>query len=428
MHAYRSLRRGVIALLAAALGMAVGPEARAQGTTTVRWLHIEQNPETVAFYTDAARRFEAAHPGTKIELQYLENEAFKKKLTTLLQSPARPHIIYSWAGGVLREQVKAGVIEDLTPALAQGWRERFSPAALDLYTVNGRNHGVPMMTTQVVFFYNKGLFARAGLDASAIKTWDDLLAAVKKLQAAGITPLAVGGGDKWPLHFYWSHLAIRIGGKPAFDAALKGEGQGFAGETFVRAGTLFRQLADLKPFQPGYAAASYPQSTGQFGDGKAAMMLMLDGLRRTMRANAADKTGIPDQQLGWFPFPSVAGGRGAPDDTLGGMNGWLVTKGAPKQAAEFLKFFTDVQTQRMAAERDFFIPVVAGAREHVKLPLLRDLAGNVARSGYHQLFYDQMLGPAVGAVVNDVSVDLAAGRLTPQDAAAKVQQAWKQAN
>jgi raffinose/stachyose/melibiose transport system substrate-binding protein len=394
----------------------------------LRWLHIEQNPDVAAFYADVAKRFEAAHPGTTVELQYLENESYKKKLTTLLQSPDRPHIIYSWAGGVLREQVKAGVIEDITAPVNSGWRDRFNPAALNLYTINGRVYGVPMLTSQVGFFYNKDLFAKAGVDGSAVRTWADLIAAVKKLQAAGITPIVTGGGDKWPLHFYWSHLAIRIGGKPAFDAALRGEGKGFAGETFVRAGELFKELADLKPFQAGYLAATYPQSAGQFGDGKGAMMLMLNGLLNTMRTNAADKVGIPDEKLGWFAFPSVPGGKGAADDTLGGMNGWLVTKGAPKEAAEFLKFFTDAQNQRIAAERGFYIPVVNGATEVVKRPLLRMMAENVGRSKYHQLFYDQMLGPSVGAVVNDISADLAAGRVAPAEAANKVQQAWQLAN
>ena len=55
-----------------------------------------------------------------------------------------------------------------------------------------------------------------------------------------------GGGDKWPLHFYWSHLAIRLGGKPAFDAAMAGQGKGFASETFVGAGELVKQHVDLK--------------------------------------------------------------------------------------------------------------------------------------------------------------------------------------
>ena len=153
--------------------------------------------------------------------------------------PDKPHVIYSWAGGVLREQVRAGLIEDISDAVnAGGWKDRFSPSALNLYAVDGRTYGVPMLTSQVVFFYNKDLFAKAGVDGNAIKTWDELLGAVKKLQAAGITPIMAGGGDKWPLHFYWSHLAIRLGGKPAFDAAMAGQGKGFASDTFVGAGEL----------------------------------------------------------------------------------------------------------------------------------------------------------------------------------------------
>ena len=418
-------RSKLMGLLAAALvSMAASVQAG-----TVRWLHIEQNPDIAAFYTDVARRFEAANPGTTVEMQFLENESFKKKLTTLLQSPDKPHIIYSWGGGVLREQVKAGVIEDITAAVdSGGWRDTLSPTAWGTYSVNGRVYGVPMHTTQVLFFYNKDLFAKAGVDGGAIKTWDDLLAAVKKLQAAGITPIVAGGADKWPLHFYWSHLAIRAGGKAAFEAAAAGEGKGFTSDTFVRAGELFKQLTDLKPFQPGLLAATWPQSAGQFGDGKGAMMLMGNWISNAMAANSADKVGIPDSKLGWFAFPTVPGGKGGADDTLGGMNGWLVTKGAPKEATEFLRFFLGAQNQRIAAERGFHIPVVRGAAEAVKRPMLQDVARNVGRSQYHQLFYDQMLGPSVGAVVNDVSADLAAGRVSPADAANKVQQAWKQAN
>ena len=63
--------------------------------------------------------------------------------------------------------------------------------------------------------------AKAGLDGSKIKTWDDLLDAVKKLKAAGVTPLVVGGADKWPLHFYWTNLAVRVGGKAARSGAAR---------------------------------------------------------------------------------------------------------------------------------------------------------------------------------------------------------------
>jgi raffinose/stachyose/melibiose transport system substrate-binding protein len=417
-----------LALTAAFVMAGLAGVTSAAADTTVRMLHVEQNPDAVGYWNDIARRYEAAHPGVKVEVQYLENEAYKKKLTTLLQSSDKPNIIYSWGGGVLREQVKAGVIEDLTAVMDQAWQARFVPAAMEAYTLQGKVYGVPMHTSQVGFFYNKDLFAKAGVDASAIKTWDDLLVAVKKFQDAGITPIVAGGADKWPLHFYWSHLAMRIGGKDAFEAALKGEGKGFADATFVKSGELFKQLVDLKPFQPGVLGVTYPQSAGQFGDGKGAMMLMLNGLLNSMRANSADKKGIPEDKLGWFPFPAVPGGKGDPGDTLGGLNGWLVTKGSPKEAADFLRFFSEAQNQRQAAERGFYIPVVIGTQDAIKHPILRQLAENVAKSKYHQIFYDQMLGPSVGAVVNDISADLAGGRIKAADAAQAVQEAWQLAN
>ena len=420
---------GKLALTAAfAISAGLAGVRVAAAETTVRMLHVEQNAAVVEYWNDIARRYEATKPGVKVEVQYLENEAYKKKLTTLLQSPDKPNIIYSWGGGVLREQVKAGVIEDLTPVMDAAWKDRFVPSAVDAYTVQGKLYGVPMHTSQVGFFYNKDIFAKTGVDANAIKTWDDLLEAVKKFQAAGIVPIVTGGADKWPIHFYWSHLAMRIGGKDAFETALKGEGTGFASPTFVRSGELFKQLVDLKPFQAGFLGVTYPQSAGQFGDGKGAMMLMLNGLLNSMRANSADKIGIPEDKLGWFPFPTVANGKGDPSDTLGGLNGWLVTKGSPKEAADFLRFFSQADNQRIAAERGFYIPVVKGTQDAIKHPILRALAENVAKSNYHQIFYDQMLGPSVGAVVNDISADLAGGRIKPAEAAQAVQEAWVLAN
>jgi raffinose/stachyose/melibiose transport system substrate-binding protein len=415
-------------LAASALFALAGAVSTAEAQVAVKLLHVEQNQNVSGYWNDIARKYEAAHPGVKVDVQYLENEAYKKKLTTLLQSSDKPHVIYSWGGGVLREQIRAGVIEDLSAAMDAAWKSRFGAAAVQAYTVDGRIWGVPMHTSQVGFFYNRELFAKGGVDAASIKTWDDLLAAVKTLKAAGITPITAGGADKWPLHFYWTHLAIRIGGKAAFEAATRNEGKGFAAETFVRSGELFKQLIDLQPFQAGFLGATYPQSSGQFGDGKAAMVLQGNFLLNSMRANAADKKGLSDEQLGWFAFPAVAGGKGSPGDTLGGLNGWLVTKGAPKEAIAFLRFFSEPENQRIAAERGFYIPVVEGTRDAIKSPFLRQVAENVAKSTYHQIFYDQALGPSVGAVVNDVSADLAAGRMTPPAAAEAVQQAWQLAN
>jgi raffinose/stachyose/melibiose transport system substrate-binding protein len=411
-------------LAAAALLFAVGTAA---ADTTVKWLHIEANPAQVKIWEEVARAYEAAHPGVKIEMQFLENEAYKAKLPTILQSKDRPHIIYSWAGGVLKSQIEAGVLDDITDQV-KGYSDTITPAALAAFSQDGRVYGLPIALSQVGFLYNKDLMAKANVDASKIKTWDDLLAAVKALRSAGVTPIVVGGADKWPLHFYWTHLAVRIGGKAAFDAALRGEDSGFAGETFLKSGELFKQLVDLQPFQNGFLGFKNPQAVGYFGDGKAAMTLAISTAYHLQRALAADKVGLGEDKIGWFDFPVVPGGKGEPTDTLGGITGWLVTKGSPKEAVDFLKFFISKDVQTRLAAGNFLIPVVRGADAGLNNTFMKRIADDLSKSGYHQNFYDQSLGPSVGRVVNDVTAEIAGGSMSPKDAADAIEAAWKQGN
>ncbi|MGC2084086.1 MAG: extracellular solute-binding protein [Bradyrhizobium sp.] len=395
--------------------------------TTVKWLHIEVNPAQVKLWEEVARAYEASHPGVKVEMQFLENEAYKAKLPTILQSKDRPNIIYSWAGGVLKAQIEAGVLEDITDQV-KGYSDSLTPAALAAFTNNGRVYGLPMALSQVGFLCNKDLMAKAKVDPAGIKSWDDLLAAVKALKAAGVTPIVVGGADKWPLHFYWTHLAVRIGGKAAFDAALRDENGGFAGETFQKSGELFKQLVDLQPFQNGFLGFKNPQAVGYFGDGKAAMTLAISIVYQQQRVLAADKIGLSEDKICWFDFPVVAGGKGAPTDTLGGITGWLITKDSPKEAVDFLKYFISKDVQSRLAAGNFIVPVVKGADAGLQNSFMKLIAANLAKSNYHQNFYDQSLGPSVGRVVNDVSAEIAGGSMSPQDAAKAIEAAYKQGN
>ena len=53
--------------------------------TTVTYLNISTGSDKDLMVA-VAKEYEAAHPGIKIELPTLENEAFKAKLTTVMQS------------------------------------------------------------------------------------------------------------------------------------------------------------------------------------------------------------------------------------------------------------------------------------------------------------------------------------------------------
>ena len=70
--------------------------ASASAATVVKWMHVELDPKSVAVWEEIAKDFETKHPDVDVQLQFLENEAFKAKLPTLLQSNDVPDFFYSW--------------------------------------------------------------------------------------------------------------------------------------------------------------------------------------------------------------------------------------------------------------------------------------------------------------------------------------------
>ena len=400
--------------------------APAFADTHITVLHVSENPAQKGLWDKIANDYNAAHPGVKVEFKYLENEAFKAKLPTMLQSEdSRPELFYSWGGGVMQAQAKAGFLKDVTAEVAP-WEGTLSQTAVDAFKVDGKIVGVPFEVGEVVFYYNKKLFDKAGVKAEDIKTWDDFLGAVKKIKAAGITPIVVGAGEKWPMHFYYSYLVMRIGGEHALADAKAGKDGGFKNATFVEAGKRLHELAALEPFQPGYVSTSHAQSAGIFGDGKAAMDLMGQWLLGMQGPNSTSGKGLSEDDIGILSFPVVAGGKGKATDTLGGINGWLVSKSAPPEAVDFLKFFSQEKYAKEAAASAAYIPVVKGSESAFTDPLFKRLADDLAATTYHQNYFDQDLGPSVGRVINDMSVSVAAGEMTPEAAAAAIQDAAEQ--
>ena len=273
-------------------------------------------------------------------------------------------------------------------------------------------------------FYNKAMFQKAGVNGEQIKTWDDLLAAVKALKAAGITPIIVGGGDKWPIMHWWAYLALRAGGRQSLPDATAGKNGGFVSAPFIDAGRYLKQLADLKPFQDGFLGTTFPSMLGQFGDGRGAMVLSFSGTYQRQANAAADGKGLAHDNVGVIPFPTVSGGKGLATDTMGGINAWLVSHNAPPQTEDFLNLLTSVKYQTATAATGIYLPAVPAANAAIADPLLKVSADELARSTYHQNYFDQDLGPDVGRVVNDQTTALAAGTATPEQVAKQIQDAW----
>lgn len=417
-----------LAAAAAAVCLLFAGGASAQ--TTIKMLTPENNEKVDAFWEGVIHDYEASHPGVTINREVMAGDAMMAKLPTMLSSSAAPDLFYTWGGGVMRSLSQTGALKDLTAdfdANDAAWRKEYSPAILSAFSVDEKVWGVPYKFAVINFYYNKTLFQKAGVDATGIKTWDDLLAAVDKLKAAGITPIALGAKDKWPVHFYWAYLALRAGGHQAFVDAKAKVGDGFASEPFVKAGELLQKLAAHQSFQRGFEAAGWGDSLTEFADGRAAMVLGFSDTPQGLAKAATDKKGIGYEAMGLFPFPMIDGGKGDINDTFGGINGWLVSNNAKPEAVDFIKFAMSPENVGKFAALNTDIPVFPPAADFITDPMLKVAADRFAKSVYHQNFLDQDLGPDVGwGVVNQVVVDLVTDQIQPADAAKQVQDAWLQ--
>jgi len=385
--------------------------------------HIGVNDPDKSFYQSVVDGYLKLHPNVTIDMTILENEAFKAKTSTLMQSGDPPDVFQSWGGGLMSTYAAAGLLRDISKeVLGTAWGGSMAPGVLGVYQYNGKQYGMPYDMGAVSFWYNKDLLAKVGYTTFPA-TWPDLLKLVSKLKAAGITPIAVGAGDKWPAHFWWSYLAIRLGGKPIFQNVLSGKGKGFNDPAFVKAGQLLLDLANLKPFQDGFLAATWPDQAGFIGDGKAAFHLMGQWSPSAESAYSVSKKGILDKE-GMAPFPSVPGGVGKATDAFGGGNGFAIGKNAPDEAVDFLKFLTNKENNSRYAATGNIIPTVKGADVSLKDPNARMVKGLVDKAGYYQLYLDQFFPPAVGGVVNDSVQAILAGTQTPAQAAAAIQTAY----
>ncbi|ROT32728.1 extracellular solute-binding protein [Micromonospora sp. HM5-17] len=422
-------RRSLLGLAGAGAGAALlgacgnDDGGSADGKATIEWWHISNTDPMLSVWAELANAYMAQHPDVKINITPLENQAFKSKLTTVTQSGKAPSLFSSWGGGVLKQQVEAGLVKDISGAMP-GFIENISPVPLKYYQVDGKQYALPFDNGMVGFWYNKDLFAKAGI-AAPPQTWGEFLEVVRKLKASGTIPIALGGKEKWPAHFYFSYLVLRIGGADALEAA--NAAKDFRRPEIIQAGQRLKELVDLEPFQPGFLGATYPNPDGQaalVGNGKAAMELMGQWAPSTQAAYSTDQKGQGDK-IAFFPFPAVEGGAGKITDVFGGGNGFAIGHDAPEQTVDFLKFLLSLESQRKGAATNSIIPVAKGAEEALTDANQKLVAKTVSEATGFQLYLDQAWAPAIGEQINASVTELIAGKASPEQVAESITNAAK---
>jgi raffinose/stachyose/melibiose transport system substrate-binding protein len=404
----------VLALGAAACGDSGESDA------DVTFWHIQNEDPMKSTWKDLADTW-GEEAGLTVETSAIEVEDFKTRLSTQTQAGELPDLYNTWGGGVLAEQVEAGLVRDISGLECL---DLVNPVALEAYTIDGKLYAIPFDQGVVGFWYNKDLFAEAGITTTPT-TWAEFTEDVQILKDAGITPIALGGGDKWPIHYYWTYLVMRLAGLDGLAAAA--DAGDFSDPAFVEAGQMLADLAAMEPFQEGFESATYGEADGQaatMGEGIAAMELMGQWGPQVQR-DASGTEGIGDS-LGFFPFPSVEGGPGTATEFLGGGGGFAAGAGAPDEIEDFMCYLLQEENQARVVKDGNMSTVAAHPENVLPEPNAEQQAviDAMATATDTQLYLDQAYPPSIGSTINDASQGLILGELTPDEFVAMVNEAW----
>ncbi|MDR6586196.1 extracellular solute-binding protein [Herbaspirillum sp. BH-1] len=248
-----------------------------------------------AVWQSTMDEFKKANPDVDIKASFIEEEAYKVQLPGWLSTQA-PDIINWHNGERMAFYASRGLLEDLSEDWKKnGWDSTYA-STKEASSWQGKQYSAPTVYYSWGMFYRKDLFKKVGI-ASEPKTWDEFLEACKKLKAAGIAPVAVGGRDAWTLAGWFDYLDLRINGN-AFHQQLMAGDVAYTDPRVKKVYTAWKSLIDNKVFIDN--ALSYDLDGAQpfLFQGKAAMMLMGTFIAKGFPAKLAP-------EMGYFQFPII---------------------------------------------------------------------------------------------------------------------------
>ncbi len=228
--------------------------------------------------------FERQYPDVTVDHVPQPFETYEQVYKAAFAAHDGPDVIMMTTGAAGVLSFKKG-LEVLNDRVSPELQEEISNwgSATAGFSEEGDHYGVPVGLGGNVFYYNKKLFAKAGLPREfEPKTWDEVREAGEKLKAAGIQPFT--GGNKegyeniWWLAASWPTIegdaqtlqtqAVELGEgeRPYTDAAVAEA----LGPEFMM------QEAGLYP-EDRFSTPLFPDGAASFGEERGAMIMGLIG-------------------------------------------------------------------------------------------------------------------------------------------------------
>ncbi|MFD9698615.1 extracellular solute-binding protein [Lentzea sp. NPDC059081] len=363
----------------------------------------------------------------KFEQNGAGDEDFKTKVALDLKTGGGGDII-EIDGIWLGEFAQAGQIKPLADVVGNtdwdGW-DKIPKAVQGLGEFDGKRYGVPMGTDGRVLFFNKKLFAQAGLPSNwQPRSWQDVLDAGAKLKALpGVTPIQLNAGTAMGEATSMQGVlpALAGTGKPIYD---NGKWQGDSAQ-LKDVLELYRKIYGGGLGDPvlQQEAKGRDRSFQLFGENKIGILLEGDYFWRSVvePKNGVAKMADRDTAVGWALVPARQAGAGVGGQDFVSMSGGGVrvvnpnTK-YPRQAWEFLQFLNSAEavkeslagTAQLTQRQDVNDEVLKGD------PMLTFVAEKVLPiTRYRPGLADY---PKVSAALQQATADVVAGK-SPDDAA-----------
>lgn len=270
--------------------------------------------------------------GVTIEVEALDEEAYKTKFKAYSME-GMPDVVSIWGQpSFLDEVLDAGVLAELNEDDYADYK--FIEGSLEGFKKDGKLYGLPRNTDVAVFYYNQKMFEDNGWEVPT--TYDDLLALAGTITDAGLIPVAMDGGDGWPMAVYLSDLMYKITGDykdTVSNAVANGD---FSDPAFTQATQLLKDAADAGLFQTGYDSQDYGTAMNLFTNGQAAMFYM-----GSWEASMALNEDIPEEirtNIRAFTMPVVADGKAAATDIAAWNGGGYAVSANSEVKEEAVKF------------------------------------------------------------------------------------------
>lgn len=413
MSARKAATAAVAMIGLVALAGCAGGGGSADGDVSMTFWHNSTTGDGKAYWADAVEAFEAENEGVSIEVQSIQNEDMDGRLQTAVNSGDMPDIFMARGGGKLAAVVNAGAVKDLSDLISDDVRTDYGDAVFSAFTIDGATYGLPVSVLPGGIFYSQDLFADAGVTETPA-TMDELVDTVGALESTGVEPIALGAMDAWPAAHWYYFFALRECGQDVMESIAST--LDFSDPCWLAAGEDLAAFADEDPYNTGFLTTSAQQgagsSAGLLANHQAAMELMGGWNVGVIASLTPDEEPLAD--LGWFPFPSVEGGDGAPTAMMGGVDGYGCSKDSPSACEDFLNFIASPEWQERYAVSWNAIPASASAQTAVTDPALQPLIEAYNEADYVVVWLDTLLGQNIGNALNTAVVELLSGNGTPE--------------